>query len=244
MNSCDKLRTLMDSLQRAKKFLARKASKLALTVVPLAALAISVPHARASGVTLSFGSNCAFSGGFSSSGSCATTQQGTAGGDSNMNWIALNGSGHSDFSGGSIKFLANGSGSGVLASGSVPVSWDFSITSGTVDPTVNWTVLFELIFSGGGTSSFHTSGSASVTTTPTVIQSGGAISTSGGTVTGYELQLTASDSVGAGGYTLVIPGSATLDLNPEVAAVPEPSSLLVIGAAGALMILRRRKKRT
>ena len=59
-----------------------------------------------------------------------------------------------------------------------------------------------------------------------------------GEVTGYEISLKSDVS-----NRIDIPGGSSLDLSPQISTVPEPSSLLVIGAAGALMTLRHRKKR-
>jgi len=221
----------MNSLDRAKHFLAQKASRLALTVVPLAALAIASPPARAN-VVLSSGDNCVVNG----SGSCATSQQSATGGNPGINWIGMTGSGAPSLVSGSGYFLgfsASGSASGSLAAGTIPVSWDFNINAAT-DPTVNWRVFYELLLPSGGFANFTTSGSAA---TGKTVEGDGSIRFPGGTVDSYIIQLTATS---ADPFTITIPGSATLDLNPS--PVPEPSSLLMISAAGAWMILRRKKR--
>jgi hypothetical protein len=46
-----------------------------------------------------------------------------------------------------------------------------------------------------------------------------------------------------GRYEIDIPGGSTLDLNPNPATTPEPSTLLLtIPGVGALLLLRRKKR--
>src|SRR5579863_3860828 len=131
----------MNSLERAKSFLARKASRLALAVVPLAAVAISSSPARAGTIVhLNSGSCNVVSGG----GTCGTSLL-TPGGNSQINDFV------SMFSSGSLSSVVSGSGSvldvsatGAANSGAfsstpttVPVAWDFSIENvpGLKEPT-------------------------------------------------------------------------------------------------------------
>jgi hypothetical protein len=226
----------MDSLERAKRFLTRKGSRLALTVLPLAALAIAAPAAKAATTTLISGSNCVVSTG---TGACATAQEAAIGGNTGLNWVGLFTSGGVSSSGGQLMLTATGGVTGseaFLASGNVPVAWDFNILPLSVDPTVDWTLTFQINFSGGGSSTFTTSANSA---TGDTIQGSGSISTSGGTVDGYSISLHAG---GPSDFQIDIPNATTLDLNPPLSAVPEPSSLLVISVAGALMILRRKKR--
>ena len=67
--------------------------------------------------------------------------------------------------------------------------------------------------------------------------------TSGGQVTGYTISLDTKSPANTGtDYEVIIPGAGTLDLNPQT-AVPEPSTLLLtIPGAGALLLLRCKKR--
>ena len=226
----------MDSLERARRFLARRTSRLALTVLPLAALAITAPAAKADTTTLATGSNCVVDTG---TGACGTTQEAAIGGNTGLNWVGLFSSGSLSSSGGQLFLTATGGVSGseaFLASGNVPVAWDFNISPLPQDPAVDWTLTFQVNFSGGGSSTFSTGANSA---TGDTVQGSGSISTSGGTVDGYQITLHAG---GPSDFQINIPNASTLDLNPQLSAVPEPSSLLVISAAGALMILRRKKR--
>lgn len=237
----------MNSLERAQRFLAEKASRLALSVLPLAALAVSAVPAHAN-TTFNVGSgsglgNCSA---FSSSGSasCNSFQQNSVGGDPNANWVAMGGSGSMvSFSGGSMSFgISGGGASGSLGAGTVPVSWDFFLTNrSSSGGTVNWDVFFEVSFSGGEFPNYSLSGSTVLSGSGTTEVTGSnAITIPGGNVTGYEINLfTVSSGGSAIPFSVDIPGDSSLDLNT---GVPEPSSLLLV-AAGGLLFLRRKKRK-
>lgn len=234
----------MNSLERARQFLSQKASRLALAIVPLAALAISTPSAKAGSITATSGSfatipdGCAVSG-TGATGSCATIWEGPVGGNSNINWVAMAGNGSTD---GTLTFTDGNSGSGTLPAGSVPVSWLFDVNNLAVqDPTVNWTVTFS-INTGSGSISFSQSGSAS---TGSVVSGSGSIDNPSLTeLFTWSMSLSTAPSGGSFPYSIVIPGLATMDLNP-VSSVPEPASLLLIAPGlGALLYLRRRKRQS
>jgi PEP-CTERM motif len=234
----------MNSLERAKRFVAEKASRLALTVVPLAALAVSAVPAKAA--TLNPSTCTAFA--TSGSASCSTIQVNPVGQNPQLNWIAFGGSGSAPF-GGSINFGISGgtADGGSISAGTVPVSWDFFIdpVMVTLKPgplvtsvEVSWSVFFNLNLDNTSFPSFSMSGSAPL---GSEVTGSGLISVSGGSVNGYTMSLSTSSSLS---YSVSVPLLTSVDLNPGTpAGVPEPSTLLLMipGLAGAL-ILRRRKK--
>ena len=133
----------MTLLERAKRFLAQKASRLAVVVVPLAAVALSSSPAKAGSITLTSGSGCVLD--------VCTVSTGTGGGYSGMNSIDLSTSGSvtafhiGDYQ---LDFSANGGvtgGSGSISPGTeIPVSWDFVLLNPQLDPTVTWNITFSL----------------------------------------------------------------------------------------------------
>src|SRR5580704_17780256 len=130
----------MNSLERAKRFLAEKASRLAIAVVPLAAVAVSAVPAKAGVILQAGGPDCFVTTG---TGNCNTVD---FGGSSNiLEGLALVSSGGASSSsfvnstvGNEIVFSAS---DGVSSGGSlttptvVPVSWDFDLISAN-DPSI------------------------------------------------------------------------------------------------------------
>lgn len=233
----------MTSLERAKHFLAKKASRLALAVVPIAAVAISTSSAKA-GAVLPSNDGC-FVVGSSTSGSCSSFQQGAVGGNSQMNWIAMAGSGIMDgSSGGSMTFVVSGSAAtGSITSGSIPVAWDFSLTDvDGVNPSVTWTVTFTalILTPTFETETFTLNGTAPTGGAP--ITGSGSFMVPGGTVDGYVIELQTSSS---GEFGVSIPGESTLDFNvgSTASSVPEPATLLLAPSAGVLLFLRRKRRK-
>lgn len=224
----------MNSLSRAKHFIAKKASKLALAVVPLAALAVATP-AKAN-VIFDVGSNCGafFTGG---SGSCFTGSPSASGGNSSAGWVQMFGTGFTA-DGNSGGFFASGGANGALLAGSVPVSWDFSVTSGS--GAFFYDVFFDLFFSGGSVG-FDSSNVASAPTE--ITGSGSIILPSGGVgIIGYDIGLNTNAANSSFGYTLTVPGGSTLDLNPA-SGVPEPATLLFTAVGGGMLLMLRRRKK-
>jgi hypothetical protein len=235
----------MSSLQRAQQFLARKASRLALAIVPLAALTISAPPAKA-GAILAPGT-CVVSGASGVSGSCSSSQISSIGGNNQLNWIALAGSGSvsSEF-GGTATFTASGSAnSGSISAGSVPVSWNFTLTDAENGSFVDWTVMYTLdvLPSGGSLQEYtYTNNNFSDTgTTPTPVTGSASLAIpTGGDVEGWEIELETFSNGTT--YSVNVPAGSTLDLNPQASGAPEPATLFLIPAAGALLFLRRKKR--
>lgn len=228
----------MNSLDRAKRFLAAKASKIALAAVPLAVLTVTAPSANA-GFTMAINSQqpCNFIDG---TGSCSTTIPSATGGDPLGNWIQLAtvGLGHPDAFSGSFTLHAGGAATGTLSAGeTIPVSWDFTISPTAGSGTANWTVSFALL----GVAGHGTSASGQVpygtqvsgTSTITIASAEANLST-----WSVQLAVTAPNS----NYTVDVPGANSLDLNPLVAA-PEPASLALTAAGMLSAFFFRRRKR-
>ncbi|MBV9746083.1 MAG: PEP-CTERM sorting domain-containing protein [Acidobacteriia bacterium] len=231
----------MDLLTRAKAFLKGKASKIALTVVPLAALTVAAPPSRASivsGVTFEPGSCVVNPGTFAT---CSEFQTSPTGGDPGANWISVaSGTITSQF--GLVGVTASGNASGSVATPTnIPVSWDFKTTTAiTSGGAGSYDVLFQIVNSAGQPFLFTQSGSfnfgTNVETTGT-----GVIPGVSGSIAHYLINLQASVPVGS--FMLQIPGGSTLDLNPSpTVPTPEPSTLLLTGAGIAALLLRRKKK--
>jgi hypothetical protein len=237
----------MTLLERAKRFLAQKASRLAVVVVPLAAVALSSSPAKAGSITLTSGSGCVLD--------VCTVSTGTGGGYSGMNSIDLSTSGSvtafhiGDYQ---LDFSANGGvtgGSGSISPGTeIPVSWDFVLLNPQLDPTVTWNITFSLNDGSGRSEtqySYSASGSNATTLTGTTVSGTGDITipaSGGGDITGWSITL---DTSATGSYRVDIPGDLTLVLNSpgSSGAVPEPSSmLLTVPGMGALLLLRRKKR--
>jgi hypothetical protein len=226
----------VDLLSQAKEFIARKASKLAMVAVPLAVLAVTVP-ARASTVVLNPNGTDTCSS-LQSGGTCIIVSAAT-GGNSGMNQVLLSGMAVASNPNGNFTadLLNSGGGtanSGLLAVGSVPVHWLFDIT-GNSNP-VNWFVGFSLNLSDG-TDSFTTSGTSS----GGQVSGDAAISVlTAGNVLGYTIFL---DTNSTTGYTLTVPANATLVINSGNSSAPEPASLWLMAGGGALLLLKKLKRR-
>jgi hypothetical protein len=240
---------MMNSLERAKRFLAEKTSRLALAVIPLAALAASAVPAHAS-VVFNVGSgggngNCSASVSPVGSGSCSSFVQGAIGGNGAANWIAIGGTGSLIYpSGGSIGFgISGGGASGSLGPGTIPVSWDFTLNSSSAG-TIDWSLYFYVSFYGGGSDSFFLNGFTRLNGTSSVeVEGTGTIPIGrSGNVDGYGISFF-SDSYGSFiAYSVDIPMGTSLDLNAGTAA-PEPATLLLVPGAGAVLFLRRKKQK-
>lgn len=225
----------MTSLARAKEFLARKAAKLALTIVPLAALTAITPPAAHAGVIFSV-DNCVATT-LTHSGGCTAAIQGLPGADSEFPWVSVFGS-IVDNVGTSSMLDATGSASGSTVGGDIPVSWLFSLLS-TKSGTADWNVSATLWDTDNDVLGFFfASGSTGFNST---VSGSGTMTVSPGDVGSWEFSVSANENSGNFTYTLKVPGNASIDFNPQ--ETPEPSSLLLgLTGGGALLLLLRRKK--
>lgn len=236
----------MNLLERAKGFIAAKAAKIALTVVPLAALTAIAAPAHA-GVIFS-NSVCSVIVG---TGTCNSDEALAIGGNPNGNWIEAFTNGSINSAGGTVHLSVTGSASGgSFGIGEViPVSWDFIVGNSGSGGTVNWSLLYQINTDTGSNNSLSVSpgystvasGSAAVGTE--VMGSGSIIASNTNNVTGFSIDLDVSGGSGSF-FNLTVPGGQTLDLNPLVgaAATPEPASFLLVGAGLVALSLRRKKK--
>ena len=247
----------MTSLDRAKHFLSNKSRAIAITIVPLAALAISQTPARASvgdsPLTAFTPGNCGVSAlgsnvNVSSGGACVDVAQ--SGADSGGllgvkvysadSLESLEPSPISAFSGSGGTFglaiIASGGTTGNVFSGSIPVSWDFSVT--TSDGGNFAYALTYTIFGSPG-NSFSTGNLTFTNTSGSTISGTNSISLPSGTVDNYfvELEVEEQTTCCSKALTLDVPTNS-LDLAPA-AATPEPGSVFLFGSGFAGLLLRR-----
>jgi len=256
----------MNSLDRARRFIGNKATKLAIAIVPLAALTtIAPPAARAGSLVFSPSATCAVSDGSpNSGGSCVVSQANTVGGDPNGNWLQLytpapiNAFSPQTQQPDPIVELgvSGGGASGTVSSGEmIPISYDFFINRteeffSAIDEinateSANWNVSFDIYGSGGSCNSgsslcvteFYKSGSALIGSE--VTGTGFVtIGAGGGTVSSFNINLEVNSE---SDFSVTIPSGETLDLNPV--AAPEPASVLLAGAGGAFLLFLRKRRR-
>ncbi len=247
----------MNSLDRAKRFLAAKTAKLALAAIPLA---LAVPAALATvngGPTITFGadSGCSVTG----FGFCNMDQLGAVGGNSSANWVEMftvdNGSngGFVTPADGTIQLDAGGFGnaSGFVSPGDIfPVAWDFTLSPMNVpgqkpdSPALNVGFTFSLVGSGFEAvfaQNFGALGPGTYTGTGNLIipsfASGGT-----GALTGFDINFLITNDFNT--LALAIPQGTSLDLNSPA---PEPASLdmaaLGMAATGLFGLFRRFRHR-
>jgi len=237
----------MNSLDRAKRFLAAKTAKLAMVAVPLA---IAVPAAFGQ-ISFSTAGGCTVTTGF---GTCGVEQSSSTGGNPLANWVDIFTNGAISPSNGSISFLTSGSATGTLTAGeSFPVAWDFNLLSqprqltpdqnttlAPFDVSLEWFLnttdhgSFTLTEDLGNLSTGAYSGAANFTL-PSFVSGGGTANLSS-----YEILMSLTNDFS--GISVGVPANGSIDLN-NVAGTPEPTSFLLAGAGllGLLHRFRRRK---
>src|SRR5665213_4121278 len=237
----------MTSLDRAKRFMAAKATKLALTLLPLAALTVSLaPQARATTLTFFSGSCAVLTG----TGTCNNQEASAVGGNSDANWIQVFGS-VAPSQGGDVSIDENGSASGTLVQGDViPVSWDFFVggSGGTATATVGFAFSFQnntqTQFSGiqvsPGSAAPFSLPITGIASGSDVKGSGSILVSGGGSFNHYDISLDVNSAYSQ--FSVSIPVGSTLDLN-HAPSTPEPASLALAGSGLlAALFLKRRKK--
>ncbi len=228
----------MSSPERSERFLAKQATRLALAVLAFATLAVSTPLANA-GVILGYGgSDCDAALG---SGTCSTVQESSTGGNPGVNWVAMAGSGTATYISGPDNYYLEfttftDSNGAYLSAGTIPVAWNFTLSNATL-PNLYWSVQFQITV-GGDTYSFVQTGTTT-TTGDTVSGTGSINVTAGGEASDYLIDLYTLSSAA---YTVTVPGSGTLDLNPATSSTPEPGTLLLIAPGVGVLLLLGRKK--
>ncbi len=242
----------MTSIERARQFIQNKGRTIALTLVPLASLAVVSLPAKAGPITPAVASlvfdatTCtptAHGGSLSSGGSCLVSQLAPANG---ITGVALSGNGSvtSGISGGTIsmEFSASGGANGAsFVGGSFPLHYDVVVTDTDSDTltysltlsfltgvgTVPLAPITGTIPAGGGT----LSGSPAPTLPPTPA------------VSGYSVDFVVSDSEAPADATLSVNVPAGQSIDVGAIGAPEPATFpLVASAIAGLMWWRRRKK--
>lgn len=239
----------MSSLEKARQFAARKLTKLALAVVPLAAMVVSEGSAKATPLTFNPSSSGSFYGGdfgtFFSSGSTFGSNSITAS-NPNATAVTIFGSQNIFQSGGgqiSYSFGASGTASGVFddAVGPIPYSYDFTLDSQFPADTLSWILTLNF----DSTQVVNLSGLRNNGQLSQQFTGSGFIAPTNSTISSYRFQLTVSLNTPSDSYVnIYIPAGTSLDLNfAPTSAVPEPgSAVLLVSAAGGILLLRRRKK--
>jgi len=240
---------LVSSLERAKKFLQNKAKALALTVVPLAAIAASALPAHAtnlvfnpsSGSVFFQGTNGTFSGSNASQVQLAT-YNGVTG---------VEGSGAASFLTGisgswSVFYKMQGSVNSGAIDSPIPLFWLFNVNLDGLQP-VDWDIALTL--NGFGVTltpnpdnpfgSFFGVG-------PHAISGNALIPTNQDTITSYEVTLSLSGFAnGAHFIDINIPAGSSIDINPVGAdqATPEPAAFLLVAPGLGILVLHLKRKK-
>lgn len=226
----------MNSLMRAKQFIAQRKTRLATVILPLAALAVSAIPAHAD-ITYSSGGCVATL----PDAGCHTSLEGTS--------VVVSGSSASDSI--PLSFAASGSATGSLTPGAIPVSWDFDIaqpnSGGASMNTTDWTVTFTVVVQSGSSitpESITESGSTSAMVAE--IMGTSAIDITAGTPIGWMATLNTSSPTGS--LYFINDGDTSphhmLVLGSEsgVSSVPEPATAFLLPLGGAFLLMRRRRK--
>jgi hypothetical protein len=246
----------MTSLDRANRFLSNKSRAIALSIVPLAGLAISYTPAAASvsdQLTAFNPGRCVVSATVANvsvtGDNCADAAQGApdSGGLLGVKVYSENSSFESSpisafsSSGGTfgLEIFASGGTTGNTFGGTIPVSWDFSVTTGDGGDFAHQ-LFYDISgspdnsFSTGSLSSFTNASGSTISGTNSLNLSTGTIITGG-----YEIELRVAESTNCCSKSLTVNvPTNSLDLAPST-ATPEPGSVFLFGSGFAGMLLRR-----
>jgi hypothetical protein len=226
-------------LERARHFVAAKATTVALTVVLLAALtAIAVP-AKAIGInSVTFDTSSCFltQGG----GSCGDSIVSSTGGNPVGNWLDMyTTSTLTESSVGASVIQVDGTATGSFTTTQVlPVAWNFTVNSAVNGVTsVLWSLDFQVTTSNG-VASVNPSGTATI---GVPVTGNTTLTVAPGTIMSYSIDLSVTGPP-SDDFTVTVPGGSTLDINP-VSPTPEPASFLLAGLGSMLLFLRGKLKR-
>jgi len=176
-------------------------------------------------------------------GSCTTVEGGTVGGNTNLDWMEISGDAYN--TAGLLQddtILATGGSGGAFVGGSIPVSWDFTLTTDFAGEVI-WDLTAEInTTDGNGTLSQN--GEVDCPCTDTVVQGTGSFTVPSGDITGWQYELNAGGIAAFDELTINVPGGG-LELNPpaSTSTVPEPThvSLWLSGMGIVLYSFRRRR---
>lgn len=240
----------MSSLERAKAFAKRSVLPAAMTIMPLALAAL---NANAAAVTLTPGVYSLTDavtnlGAEVSAYSFLPVTVGDVDGQKllgNGLYFVLNSNLNSVQAVPNLTITGQGTGSGTFTGDAVGVKWDFTLTElglvtcdlqcALVSNAIDWTLNFNLGHSGG-TANFNTSGSGFGQFTGT-----GAITGLAGISPQTWSVILSINYTGLSGFTVDIPANS-LAIPGQLAAIPEPGTVALMGAGFAVLAIRRMRR--
>jgi hypothetical protein len=216
---------------RARNLRRGTVASVYLAVVIMAAVIVAAP---AKAAALNISNDCGIFGP-NVSGACSLIQIRADGGNPNLNWLQLSGSGSGN---NFVDLSGDGTLSGALPAGLIPISWDFSITSNGAAVPFAWEVSFGLP-ANGQSIGFHADGTA---TTDTMVAGADSIQIPSDLDSGIwsiDLFIQLLDPPGQTVIAVNDFGGRTLDINPAIDAAPEPGSLFLVLVGTILLLLRK-----